>query len=142
MLSISLSKLATLKIKLDTIEELYKDEQKRVIEQLRTEKDKCGKDPDLPILAKLITTQRRDFNPVGVKMVLGEKAKLCIEEKVNASKFDALAKNKGEYALTTEEQKKCFSLTSIDRLDLDGLDILRNELDKKLAEKNNATNGD
>jgi hypothetical protein len=130
MIAIDLKKLAMLKIKQKLVTDLLKEEHDRVMALLKSDKDMMAKDPDGILSASIIKSANRSFNLEGVREVFGEQSKLCIEEKVVASKFDALAKKSNKYVITEDKQKKCFSISEGSSLNIDGLDVFRNQVEE------------
>jgi hypothetical protein len=132
MITIDLKKLAVLKIKQKLVTDLLKEEHDRIMTMLKNDKDKTAKDPDGVLTASITTSANRSFNIDGIKEVLGEQAKLCIEEKVVASKFDAIVKKSNKYVLAEDKLKKCFTITEGSSLNIDGLDVYRHQMEEAI----------
>ncbi len=96
-----LTSLAALKIELDNLQEKYDTEVTKYKDLYP--KGTEIKDSGGVLGIKLTPSSKRTFNIQGVREVFGTKADICIEEKVEASKFDALAKTSGEYTITKED---------------------------------------
>lgn len=127
-MKIDLKDLALTKIKRDLYDELWEQKKNEFMSQMNAKNETKATDPDGILEINLTSSDKRDFILKGVKEVFGEKSKICIVEKVDAKKFDAMAKNGKKYIISEEEQKKCFSINSSRSLNWSGLDIYQAKL--------------
>jgi hypothetical protein len=131
MIEEDLKPLARIKVKIEILQKLFDAKVRELKEKLKTSGEKLVSDPDGILSVKLTTATLRNFNIDGVREVLGDDASVCIKEKVDPKKFDALVKSEGEYTITEEEQKKCFFANKSFRLDWNGFDVFKHKLEEQ-----------
>jgi hypothetical protein len=129
-MNINLKELALIKIKRDLYDQLWEQKKKELMTEMNTKNETTATDPDGILKIDLTQSGKREFSIKGVREVFGEKSKICIVEKVDTKKFDALAKDGKKYIINEEEQKKCFSVDSTQSLNWSGLDVYQAQLTK------------
>lgn len=131
-IKMDLKQLATMKVKIDLLKEQLDKKLSEIKEHMISSNEETVSDPDGYLKLVLVKSQKRVFSIDGVKAVLGEKAIDVIEESVSAKKFDAILKSKGEYVITEEEQKHCFTTIDGHSITWKGLDVHKNKLAEKV----------
>jgi hypothetical protein len=130
---LNLAELAQIKIKLDILEKQYKEKLDAIRAEMLAKNDKQVKDSEHGLMLELTDSSFREFNPTGVREVLGEiKANQCIESKVSAKSFDAITKKGGKCILSEEEQARCYIMVPKTALNWDGLDVYKSRLMDKI----------
>lgn len=130
-----LKKAANMKLKLDILQEQY-DELISNLKKQMQDQNTTITDPNGVLGLEIIENNKRSFNVEGVRNVLGDLADKCINETVDAKKFDILTKEKGKSTLSEEKQKLCFTSLPIPQIKWIGLDVYKGGLMRDL-EKNN-----
>lgn len=120
-----LKELAKIKLRVDTFSKLYDDKIKELKKRVISENIETIKDPDDILKLNFNESGKRIFSIEGVKKIFGDKASICIEEKVVPDKFDSLAKVN---ELTEEQKKTCFVKGNEVSATWNGLDIYKRVL--------------
>ena len=127
-----LKELAAIKIKVDYYTKLYKEKTEEIKLDMESRNISELNDIDMLLAVTLKPTGRRSFDVDGVREILGDMAKLCIEEVVKPEKFDAIVKKNNKFIITEDQKKKCFSVDSVKALHWKGLDAYKALLQRKV----------
>jgi len=128
-----LKELAKVKLKADTFGKLYDDKIKELKKRVSEENIGVITDPDNILKLNFNDSGRRMFSIEGVRKILGDKASICIEEKIIPDKFDSIAKIN---ELTEDQKKTCFIKGGEVSASWDGLDIYKRVLLESAKKKN------
>ena len=132
--NMNLTPLAIIKIKIELYTQQYEEQARELKQKILDGTHIIDSEHGLELEVR--DTGQRDFSVVGVKRLLGAQAVLCIEEKVNPAKFDALTKKGGKFMITDDQQKECFQRIPRPSLCWIGLDAFKNNLQRALEKKN------